>query len=236
MDLLKMTPDVKSRNAAKKNGQKTTDRVAVTGASGNSERSQATEALNNSGLLEEEDFFDFISRFQSKRMDDQRCSLAMPTATARSAAPPAGPAGRTSSVPSGASGAPKDNLMEMIVGAQGYRMNEQRATLSFLPGLNRSKQPEILQRLSVAANNDQNFPDDSFFEMLMKCQGSRYEEQRSSLPHDGVMSAAGEDGGALPHAPTVPDEDFFSLIQRLQGGRLEDQRAHLPKGKDATQL
>ena len=32
---------------------------------------------NKSDLLDdEEDFFDFISRFQSKRMDDQRCSLA----------------------------------------------------------------------------------------------------------------------------------------------------------------
>jgi hypothetical protein len=28
-----------------------------------------------SGFLDEEEFFDFISRFQSKRMDDQRCAL-----------------------------------------------------------------------------------------------------------------------------------------------------------------
>ncbi|QQP42567.1 Uncharacterized protein FKW44_017274 [Caligus rogercresseyi] len=45
-----------------------------------------------------------------------------------------------------------------------------------------NKQPEILQRLSVATNNEHHFPDESFFEMLMKCQGSRIEEQRSSLP------------------------------------------------------
>ena len=32
---------------------------------------------NKSGI-EEEDFFDFINRFQSKRMDDQRCSLTVP--------------------------------------------------------------------------------------------------------------------------------------------------------------
>ena len=32
---------------------------------------------NKSGI-EEEDFFDFITRFQSKRMDDQRCSLTVP--------------------------------------------------------------------------------------------------------------------------------------------------------------
>ena len=57
MDLLKMTPDA--------------SKVKTT-------RAGASDNLNKSGLLDEEDFFDFISRFQSKRMDDQRCSLAVP--------------------------------------------------------------------------------------------------------------------------------------------------------------
>jgi len=55
----------------------------------------------------------------------------------------------------------------------------------------------------------------------MKCQGSRIEEQRSSLPPTNDLP--------VQHAPTVPDEDFFSLIHKLQGSRLEDQRASLPK-------
>ena len=114
---------------------------------------------------------------------------------------------------------------------------------NFLPGLPKSKQPEILQRLSVATRNDQSFPDESFFEMLMKCQGTRIEDQRSSLPNNGAAgvlppagggaagqaAAAGGDVPLPPHAPTVPDEDFFSLISKLQGGRLEDQRASLPE-------
>ena len=129
-----------------------------------------------------------------------------------------------------------NNLLEMIAGAQGQRMNEQRAGASaLLPGLASSKQPEVVQRLSVAAatDNEEDFPDETFFEALMKCQGSRIEDQRSSLPHEGAAGvdtsheAAGEDGERLS-APTVPDEDFFNLIQRLQGGRLEDQRASLP--------
>ena len=140
---------------------------------------------------------------------------------------------------------------DLIAGVQSHRMNEQRAAVPFLPGLTRSSKqpPELLQRLSVATNNEENFPDESFFEMLMKCQGSRIEEQRTSLPngadlHDPPLlharNAAGNNlnkGNSAdqpasvplpPHAPTVPDEDFFSLIQRLQGGRLEDQRAVLP--------
>merc|ERR1712223_1702127 len=118
-----------------------------------------------------------------------------------------------------------------------------------LPGLNKAKQPEILQRLSVATSANDQFPDESFFEMLMKCQGSRIEEQRSSLPaselgglHQPRLGGPAEDpalhpggnpaAGGAPltpplEAPTVPDEDFFNLIQRLQSGRLEDQRATL---------
>ena len=129
----------------------------------------------------------------------------------------------------------------MIAGAQGQRMNEQRAGASaLLPGLASSKQPEVVQRLSVAAatDNEEDFPDETFFEALMKCQGSRIEDQRSSLPLEGAAGAESapgdeavqppvEDGERLS-APTVPDEDFFNLIQRLQGGRLEDQRASLP--------
>ena len=62
MDLIKMTPDSKKVQA--KAG----------------EDKENNSSLNKSGLLDEEDFFDFITRFQSKRMDDQRCSLTVPTA------------------------------------------------------------------------------------------------------------------------------------------------------------
>jgi hypothetical protein len=63
-------------------------------------------------------------------------------------------------------------------------------------------------------------PDDTFLEMLMRCQGSRLEDQRSSLP--------GDMNSDTNPRPTVPDEDFFSLIMRLQSGRMEDQRATVP--------
>ena len=55
-DLIKMTPDPKKVHAAKTSEDKE----------------------NNSSLNEDEqDFFDSITRFQSKRMDDQRCSLTV---------------------------------------------------------------------------------------------------------------------------------------------------------------
>lgn len=221
MDLLKMTPDVK--------GQKQKHRAAANGNHSIHEEAglndSSVSAHNKSGLVDEEDFFDFITRFQSKRMDDQRCSLAMP------------PAGTGVAPPAKEPAAPAQDLMKRIAAVASPEKGGAAATANgadkpdgFLPGLTKAKQPEILQRLSVATNNDQQFPDESFFEMLMKCQGSRIEDQRSSLPPE--QAGAGTAGAAAPaqqHAPTVPDEDFFSLISKLQGGRLEDQRASLPQ-------
>jgi len=222
MEYIKMTPDSKAALAG--GGGKTDDL---------NNQSPEHEALNNSGggaanksdlLDDEEDFFDFITRFQSKRMDDQRCSLAEPPEAARSTEDAAkfGKQGPRSAVTKH-----KEELLDMIAGAQSSRMNEQRSGSggNFLPGLPRSKQPEVLQRLSVAAPDKDSLPDDSFFEQLMKMQGTRIEDQRSSLPGDEDVEEP-----VVPVAPTIPDEDFFSLICRLQGGRIDDQRAHLPGG------
>ena len=115
-----MTPDVKLSGRSAENGDVEGDQ----------------DPANKSDLLDdEEDFFDFITRFQSKRMDDQRCSLADRQQQEVSAPAPA-PPGQV---------AAKEELLDMIAGAQSCRLNEQRAPWNVLPGLNKSKQPEILQ-------------------------------------------------------------------------------------------
>jgi len=222
MQVIKMTPDAKAKAKAKEKPP-------------SSESGLSPDQANKSDLLDdEEDFFDFISRFQSKRMDDQRCSLADSEPTPDPSNGDAlnrprnggGHAEVQGKHTNGVQNQVKEELLDLIAGAQSSRLNEQRAPWAVLPGLTRSKQPEILQRLSVATTDKDSLPDDSFFEQLMKMQGTRIEDQRSSLP-------AGEEGegemGALvpPPAPTMPDEDFFSLICRLQGGRIDDQRAFL---------
>jgi len=90
----------------------------------------------------------------------------------------------------------------------------------------------------VANTDKDSLPDDTFFEQLMKMQGTRIEDQRGSLGaggaqgfDDGLGAVAGHQEAELQApvpAPTIPDEDFFSLICRLQGGRIDDQRASLP--------
>ncbi|KAI4471972.1 Tetratricopeptide-like [Holotrichia oblita] len=163
---------------------------------------------------DEDSFFDLLSRFQSKRMDDQRCSLTVDNKE------------NTNVVNLPKNDGP-DDLMDMIAGMQSKRMDEQRVALPHLPGL----QPNSLQRLKETSRNT--IPDDSFLDQLVRCQDSRLEDQRSPLP---VSTADTECEAPVPVAnnppksgATVPDEDFFSLIMRFQSGRMEDQRATVPR-------
>ncbi|XP_045104160.1 G-protein-signaling modulator 1-like isoform X5 [Portunus trituberculatus] len=203
------------------------------------------KSINEESSMDDDSFFELLSRFQSKRMDDQRCTLSIdgnkenhPNQQQKSDRPAAPPAsattqtrdhggslsstgstnGTTTPSDSGANNCGVlEELMESIAGMQSRRMDEQRASLPQLPGLN--NQQVILQRLSVAASDSTPLPDDNFFDMLMRCQGSRIEDQRSSLPNESSLTHS---------APTVPDDDFFSLIMRFQSGRLEDQRSTMP--------
>ncbi|XP_067012143.2 G-protein-signaling modulator 2 [Anabrus simplex] len=204
---------------------------------------------------DEESFFDLLSRFQSKRMDDQRCSLSVVdnkenthsrrnnnnnnnnNTTSNNMADRVGVLNNASaSLNKGLSLANsqadasrgQDDLLDLIAGMQSKRMDEQRVALPHLPGLHPPAQSQVLQRLSMGAVGDTTGgPDDTFLEMLMRCQGSRLEDQRSTLPSEGEQESTGSPRPPT-RGPTVPDEDFFSLIMRLQSGRMEDQRATVP--------
>ena len=60
-----------------------------------------------------------------------------------------------------------NEFLDMVAGIQGSRMNDQRATLPQFPGLN--SQAVINQFLRNRMDTT-DVPDDSFFEMLMRCQ------------------------------------------------------------------
>lgn len=209
----------------------------------------------------EEDFFDMLTRTQSKRMDDQRCSLKVighsQSQTSRDVplrkplvqqnslpALPSTPTPASTAAPAQSTKENRNALLEMIADLQSERMDEQRAQL---PGLVPSPQNQSTRRnlnlmnahqsTSRQTGNGEPAPDDAFLDMLMRCQGSRLEEQRSELPRTNVTLDMEQ--GEPPNnnrrncvnhntnnaGATVPDEDFFSLIMRVQGGRMEDQRA-----------
>lgn len=162
--------------------------------------------------LGDEGFFDLLSRFQSNRMDDQRCSVQ--------------PKGSRLSLNSGPESPPRairKSVSESanVSGAQGRRLEESSAAGGSLPGLrlNQNGNQAVLSHLM--ANTDSGEPDDDFFDMLVKCQGSRLDDQRCAPPTAPPV-----------RGPTVPDEDFFSLIMRSQAKRMDEQRVTLPSASN----
>uniref|UniRef100_A0A671WVE6 G protein signaling modulator 2 n=1 Tax=Sparus aurata TaxID=8175 RepID=A0A671WVE6_SPAAU len=149
-------------------------------------------------MLGDEGFFDLLSRFQSNRMDDQRCSIQ--------------DKGSRLSLNSGPESPPRGRRLEESSAAAG----------GSLPGLrlNQNSSQAVLSHLM--ANADSAEPDDDFFDMLVKCQGSRLDDQRCAPPPPPVRG------------PTVPDEDFFSLIMRSQAKRMDEQRVTLPSAANAA--
>lgn len=85
---------------------------------------QTARQVNNAPAKNEEDdsFFDLLSRFQSKRMDDQRCSLTIDNNKENK---------NFVNLPQNDG---PDDLIDMIAGMQSKRMDEQRVELPHLPG------------------------------------------------------------------------------------------------------
>nr|CAH7742108.1 unnamed protein product [Callosobruchus chinensis] len=170
---------------------------------------------------DDDSFFDLLSRFQSKRMDDQRCSLNLDNKE------------NTNMANLQLNNETPDDLIDLIAGMQSKRMDEQRVSLPHLPGL----QTSSLRRLTASNSNANSIPDDNFLEQLARCQSSRLEDQRSPLPAAGAAAVDAENDATPPRGAnagggaTVPDEDFFSLIMRFQSGRMDDQRAAVPRAE-----
>ncbi|NXY85068.1 GPSM2 protein, partial [Alcedo cyanopectus] len=170
----------------------------------NPPRKSSREAVADEG------FFDLLSRFQSNRMDDQRCCFQEKNKLSAASV-------ATSSTP------PKtmrkfsphtEEFLDLLVTSQSRRLDDQRASFSNLPGLHLNQHSSHSVLGHLMASNSREL-DDNFFDILIKCQGSRLDDQRCAPP----SSAKG---------PTVPDEDFFSLILQSQAKRMDEQRVHLP--------
>lgn len=131
----------------------------------------ASVPSSSSKAEDDESFFDLLSRCQSKRMDDQRCSLQLNSDNKENRnginlPVPTSKNHNNNPTSNNTNNETPEDLLEMIVGMQSKRMDEQRVELSHLPGL----QPNSLQRLEPASNA----PDDEFLEMLMRCQVYKY--------------------------------------------------------------
>jgi G-protein signaling modulator 2 len=211
LDLIKLTPDGKKQQSV--------------------DIDNLPSRNNENKPAKEEDFFEMLSRTQSKRMDDQRCTLK-----SMGASVDAGTAKDRRPLMQQNNNKDSKALLEMIADFQCERMDEQRCTM--LPGFKRSDKNPAPPPIGEASGSDKPDESEPFFDMLMRCQGSRYEEQRSELPKNNIV--LDQETNEANNAParnqtntrsTLPDEDFFSLIMRVQGGRMEDQRVSLPSVK-----
>ncbi|OQV20347.1 G-protein-signaling modulator 1 [Hypsibius exemplaris] len=223
MDLLKLTPDVRAKNAAAAvkydpEGRRPSPAAEASTSSAAqpvlppkprpaAPQPTATASSSSSPRDEEEDMFDLISRCQSQRLDDQRCEFVSSDKENNN-----GHAnGNTHHYGNGSSKTGTahanvrtfEDLMDMIAGVQSKRLDEQRADLP-----SPSAPPATRESFSAAGRKSDSGEGDSlsedFFDMLVKVQGSRMGDQRATLSAVSVNKAA---------APTVPDEDFTNLLQ-----------------------
>uniref|UniRef100_A0A4W4GXJ4 G protein signaling modulator 2 n=1 Tax=Electrophorus electricus TaxID=8005 RepID=A0A4W4GXJ4_ELEEL len=172
-------------------------------------------------MLGDEGFFDLLSRFQGNRMDDQRCSVPHGCDRRVPAVSSSYVFALTGRCVSAASSGQKA-FLGALVSAQGQRLDEQRESAGFSSpqshgaDLGRARPGRSGQ---LVASTGAGEPDDQFFDMLVKCQGSRLNDQRCAPPPVPVRG------------PTLPDEDFFSLIIRSQAKRMDEQRVTLPSSR-----
>ncbi|KAI4881841.1 hypothetical protein NFI96_013463 [Prochilodus magdalenae] len=168
---------------------------------------------------DEDCFFDLLSKFQSSRMDDQRCHLDE-GANGQDADGSPGDSALNDMLEASLLTSPQtEELFDLIASSQSRRLDDQRVSVGNLPGLRITHN----NLGHLCADPDPQEPSDDFFNMLIKCQSSRIDDQRCSPPEGG------------PRAPTVPDEDFFSLIQRVQAKRMDEQRVQLPSDNQGDQ-
>ncbi|XP_040854820.1 G-protein-signaling modulator 2 isoform X2 [Ochotona curzoniae] len=166
----------------------------------------------------DEGFFDLLSRFQSNRMDDQRCCLQAKNCHTSAAAATTTP--KVQKTPPVSVVSPNtDEFLDLLASSQSRRLDDQRASFSNLPGL-RLTQSNTRSVLDHLMTKDSREPDEDFFDILVKCQGSRLDDQRCAPPP------------AATKGPTVPDEDFFSLILRSQAKRMDEQRVLLQRDQN----
>ncbi|XP_038270153.1 G-protein-signaling modulator 2 isoform X1 [Dermochelys coriacea] len=196
-----------------KNG--TSSKVLQDASNSIDHRLPSCQRKNSPDMTGDEGFFDLLSRFQSNRMDDQRCCFQEKSRMTAAAASSTPSKTMRKSFSTSMVSPHTDEFLDLLASSQSRRLDDQRANFSNLPGLrlNQHNSQSVLGHL-MASNNRES--DDDFFDILIKCQGSRLDDQRCAPPSTATKG------------PTVPDEDFFSLILRSQAKRMDEQRVPLP--------
>ena len=153
-----------------------------------SKKASSNSDLKNKMDLKDEDssFFDVLSRIQSNRLDDQRCSIRNSSTN------------KLNSENLSDDFTPNDEFFNLIMKSQRTRLEDQRTTMnkaktSVLSENNHKTTNNIKTDLKSTNSNTLTAPtqivrksvtvppDDDFFSMIQKIQSRRLDEQRSSI-------------------------------------------------------
>ncbi|KFV03788.1 G-protein-signaling modulator 1, partial [Pterocles gutturalis] len=199
--------------------------AAIAGVNGINQRGflESVEERNSCRTpLDEECFFDLLSKFQSNRMDDQRCPLEeCPPEAAEAAATPV-PALEERIREEETPGIPQARQEHRLLRAggassRGRSGSQSRAGKVRLRQEGRLAVSSCCGRCSLPSTPTTGLScrHPALTPALLPMQSSRIDDQRCAPPD------------SIPRGPTMPDEDFFSLIQRVQAKRMDEQRVDL---------
>ena len=207
-----------------------------TGANQSRGRSASVECISKS----HEDFFDLVHKYQSKRMDDQRCAITVSLSNKENKQPNNSvPKNVNKTAGSDEAGSSKskqskpndEDFLDLLVGMQERRMNDQRATLpqalphtqmnGFVSGQkgnasassssSGSTRPTAQRQFSLNVFNTLQ-PDEDFFEQIIKSQSNRLEDQRSNLPPVNKKGTNGS-GSSSDNCPSITRPDSATSTQ-----------------------
>lgn len=198
MELVSMTPDLKKAKEPMKPQPKGKQRAA----------SVDYHSKSN------DDFFDLVSKFQSKRMDDQRCSIEILSNKENKLPSKSVTFSEKNGKCPGGGG--EDDLFDLIAGMQERRMDDQRATLP-PPQSRNHHNSTSLHRANENKENTQRS------QVPMGAGGKVRATRQYSLNTLSSTSSSSKSASTV-----APDDDFLDLLMRSQANRLEDQRSEMP--------
>lgn len=73
--------------------------------------------------------------------------------------------------------------------------------------------------------------DESFLDLLSKCQGERLDDQRSEFPSPVTPHHQHSNRDSRTSELSNEDDDLFDALWKLQSSRIEEQRCDFPAGK-----
>ncbi|XP_058441905.1 G-protein-signaling modulator 1 isoform X2 [Marmota monax] len=157
------------------------------------------QSIPRASSSEEECFFDLLSKFQSSRMEDQRCPLEEGQAGAAEATAAPTLEERVAQ-PSMTASPQTEEFFDLIASSQSRRLDDQRASVGSLPGL-RITHNNVGH---LRGDGDPQEPGDEFFNMLIKYQRGHH--------HGGGPGAASKP--APPRKPRAP-YPLACMLRRL---------------------